>query len=128
MSLNPTGSKPIISTKFGGIESGTCTLFIRKFPIKQWLKIKTITNNPFPSDNIVIDPSIYLGNGSSVSDLVGAEIRYNVLFLDVDGDDQINCSFDLEITQDGTVVDRRSDNKIQQSVEFIFFSQTFILI
>lgn len=127
MSLNPTGSKPIISTKFGGIESGTCTLFIRKSPIKQWLKIKTITNNPFPSDHIVIDPSIHLGSGSSISDLIGAEIRYNVLFLDVDGDDQINCSFDLEITQDGTIIAQKNENKIQEGVEFIFFSQTFTL-
>lgn len=127
MSLNPAGSKPIISARFGGIESGTCTLFIRKPPAKQWLKIKTITNNPIAPIPIEIDPSIYLGSGSSISDLIGAEIRYNVLFLDVDGDEQINCSFDLEITQDGTVIERKSDNKIDRDVEFIFFSQTFTL-
>lgn len=133
MPLNSIGSNPIVSAKFdlkippGKAESGTCTLFIRKSPLDRWIEIMTIHNRPFSSHNIIIDPSIYLGNGNSVKDLVNTEIRYNVLVLDIDGDNKINCSFDLEITQDGTVLVSKSESASKIDVGFVTFSQTFTL-
>jgi hypothetical protein len=133
MPLNSIGSNPIISAKFdlnipsGRAESGTCTLFIRKAPLDRWIEIMTIHNRPFSSHNIIIDPSIYLGSGSSVKDLVNTEIRYNVLFLDIDGDDKINCSFDLEITQDGIVLVSKNESASKDNVQFVTFSKTFTL-
>lgn len=134
MSLNPTGSKPIINAKFdhhiispGIAESGTCTLLIRKSPTVNWLKIATIHNSPFSSHNIIIDPLIHLGPGRDIGDLAGAEILYNVLFLDIDGDKKINCSFDLEVTQDGNIVYSKSDSKNTGNVDFVAFSHDFIL-
>jgi hypothetical protein len=128
MPLNPTGSKPTISINFdkrippGKAESGTCTLLIRKSPTTQWLVIATIHNRPLSSH--VIDPSIHSGSGSSVKELIGAEIRYNVLFLDIDGDDKIDCSFDLEILQDGVTIIAKNEDAAANNVQFIAFSQT----
>jgi hypothetical protein len=131
MPLNPTGSKPTISINFdkrippGKAESGTCTLLIRKSPTTQWLVIATIHNRPLSSH--VIDPSIHSGSGSSVKELIGAEIRYNVLFLDIDGDDKIDCSFDLEILQDGVTIIAKNEDAAANNVQFIAFSQTFTI-
>jgi hypothetical protein len=131
MPLNPTGSRPTISIKFdqrippGKAESGTCTLLIRKAPTTQWSEIATIHNRPISSH--VIDPSIHSGSGISVADSIGAEIRYNVLFLDIDGDDKIDCSFDLEILQDGAIIIEKNEEASENNVQFIAFSQTFTL-
>lgn len=134
MPLNHTGSNPIINVQFDKripsgtkSESGTCTIFIRKAPPNNWIQITTIFNSPSSSHIINIDPSIYLGSSSSVKDLIGAEVRYNVLFLDIDGDNKMNCSFDLEITQDGLTIISKAEIAERNNVESISFTQTFAL-
>jgi hypothetical protein len=124
--LNPAGSDPIVNFKFGGLESGTCTFFFKKSGVAAWTKIATINNDTFASHNIVLNPAKYLGDGSTVADLVNADFRYNLLFLDKDGDGQITCSFDLEITQDGVVIHSESDGTLQ-NVASILLTNSFSL-
>jgi hypothetical protein len=126
MPLDPTGSDPIINFKFGGIESGTCTFFVRKSGVVPWKEIDTINSSTSASHRIVLNPVKYLGTGSSVADLVNADFRYNLLFLDKDGDGKITCSFDLEITQDGKIIHSKSDST-SQKVASILFSNIFSL-
>ena len=83
----------------------------------------TINNSTFASHDIVINPSKYLGSGIAVGE-VGAEIRYNALFLDTNGDNQITCSFDLELKQDGTSMYNKNNNA-KKNVSSILFSDTF---
>jgi hypothetical protein len=124
--LNPAGSDPIINFKFGGLESGTCTFFVKKSGVVAWTKIATVSELPFASHHIVLNPATYLGAGSSVIDLVNADFRYNLLFLDKDGDGKITCSFDLEITQDKVVIHSESDSTTQ-NVASILFTNSFSL-
>jgi hypothetical protein len=134
MQLNPSGSSPIINIKFDAnipaakAESGTCTVFIKKPNTIDWMAIATVVNRPFSSHNIVLDPLIFLEPGSSINDLKNTEIRYNVLFLDIDGDNSIVCSFDLEVTQDKNILVKNTEAAADPTAEFIFFSQTFTLI
>jgi hypothetical protein len=126
MPLNPTGSNPIVNFHFGGIESGTCTFFVKKSGAVAWIKIVTINNDTVASHHIVLNPATYLGAGNSVADLVNADFRYNLLFLDKDGDGKITCSFELKITQDGVVIHGKSDSTIQ-NVASILFTNSFSL-
>lgn len=100
MSLNPTGSNPIISINFGGIDFARCTIFFRKVN-SSFSKIVSFDNQNVNTFSFEVDPNKVLGS-SQVSDLKNCQIGWTVTFVDIQGVSGSQFSFNLEIKQDET--------------------------
>jgi hypothetical protein len=100
MSLNSTGSNPIISIKFGGIDFARCTIFFKKVN-SSFSKIVSFDNENVDTFSFEVDPNKVLGS-SQVSSLDNCQIGWTVTFVDIQGASDSQFSFDLEIKQDGT--------------------------
>jgi hypothetical protein len=105
MPIDPNGDKPVVTASFGGIDFAGCKLFFKNKGDSSFSTI--LTFNGMGSDGFksrftrIIDPAELLGPTKKVSDLVGCELNWSVLFIDY-GDTPLSpYSFELKITQRG---------------------------
>ena len=100
MTLNSTGSNPIVSARFGGIDFGQCTLFFKAQSDDSFSPIYSFDNQNSSAFVFAIDPVKLLGISKKISDLVGCQIGWTVTFIDMDESTISPFSFDLNIDQD----------------------------
>lgn len=101
MSLNTTGSNPIINARFGGIHFGKCTLFLKKPTDINFSPIATFTSRNSSTFTFEIDPQKVLVAGATLSQLVGCDIGWTVTFVNLGTTPSAaQFSFNLTIDQD----------------------------
>jgi hypothetical protein len=103
MPLNPRGSNPVVTANFGGIDFAGCKLFFKKQDETSFKTILIHDSSISGQFTRIIDPTEkeLLGSGSNVSDLIGCEINWSVVFIDYDNTPPSAYSFILAIKQDG---------------------------
>lgn len=105
MTIDPNGDKPVVTASFGGIDFAGCKLFFKKKGDSSFSTI--LTFNGLGSDGFksrftrIIDPAELLDPTKKVSDLVGCELNWSVLFIDYGNTPLSQYSFELKITQGG---------------------------
>jgi hypothetical protein len=100
MSLNPSGSNPIITVNYGGIDFARCRLFFKKLGDPSFSTILTHDNGA-SKFTFTIDPVERLGADKKISDLIGCELNWTIVFIDFDNTPTSQYSFDLAVKQDG---------------------------
>jgi hypothetical protein len=106
MPIDPNGDKPVVTASFGGIDFAGCKLFFRKKNDPSFSTI--LIFNGSGSDGFksrftrVIDPVELLDPTKKISDLVGCELNWSVLFIDYGETPLSQYSFELKITQGGS--------------------------
>jgi hypothetical protein len=134
MSLSLNGSNPVLTLGFGGIQFGSCTLFIKeKIPGSQFRNITVVNNKNFRDHSLTIDPSSLLGSGASLADLQGCELGWTVIFVNLDTSGTIVFSFNLDIQQSSQSImpqpffrDNNSSGLVKNSTS-VMFSDSFKL-
>jgi hypothetical protein len=110
MSLNTTGSDPIINARFGGIHFGKCTLFFKKSTDSVFSPIATFTNQSSSTFTFEIDPQRVLGSGGTLANLVGCDIGWTVTFVNLSATPSTaQFSFDLTIGQGTNILVKFSE-------------------
>jgi hypothetical protein len=127
MSLNITGSDPIINARFGGIHFGKCTLFFKRNTDSEFTPIATFTSRSSSTFTFEVDPQKVLGVGETLSKLVGCNIGWTVTFVNLGSTPSTaQFSFDLTIEQDTKILTTFSEiNSIPTTSQT--FGSTFTL-
>jgi hypothetical protein len=106
MSIDPNGDKPIVIVSFGGIHFAGCKLFFKKKDESSFSTIRTFNgsgSDAFQSRfTYIVDPVELIGPAKKISDLVGCELNWSILFIDYGNALLSQYSFKLTIKQ-GTV-------------------------
>jgi hypothetical protein len=102
MSLNTSGSNPVISINFGGIDFGRCTIFFKE-ATTLFYKKATFDNENSSNFSFEIDPE-KLVDLAGLSNLIGCTIKLMVTFVDIASTPGSRFSFDIKIEQDGTLL------------------------
>jgi hypothetical protein len=100
MSINPSGTSPVITADFGGNDFGQCTLFFKPKG-GSFDRIARFDNENISGFTFTLDPKKLLSQQKSLADLVGCEISWTVTFIDFEEKSGSEYSFDLAIKQDG---------------------------
>ncbi len=119
MPLDPTGSNPIVQVTFASLDSGSCTLFLKKTTDSDWHQIFTPFSNHNADDfSFTIDPTKPPINGSSLSSLVGCKLGWVVKYFNLNNNPGIKFSFGININQSGSIV--MSDSTAEDGVNVAF--------
>jgi hypothetical protein len=106
MPIDPNGDNPVVTASFGGIHFAGCKLFFKKKDDSSFSTILTFNgsgSDAFKSRFIyIVDPIKLIGPTNKISDLVGCELNWSILFIDYGNAPLSEYSFELTIKQ-GTV-------------------------
>jgi hypothetical protein len=99
MGLNTSGPKPLLSIRFGGMQTnGLCDIFFQteNNVIKQF-------NNNQSLHSLTLDPAVLVSPTKTLQDLVGSVIGFNAIFTNVPGS-PIQFSLTMDIQQSGASI------------------------
>jgi hypothetical protein len=106
MPIDPSGDNPVVTASFGGIHFAGCKLFFKKKDDPSFATILTFNgsgSDAFKSRfTYIVDPIKLIGPTKKISDLVGCELNWSILFIDYGNAPLSQYSFELTIKQ-GTV-------------------------
>jgi hypothetical protein len=119
MPLNPAGSNPIVQVTFASLDSGSCTLFIKKITDSSWHQIFAPFNNHGGDGfSFTIDPTKDPIKGISLSNLVSCKLGWVVQYFNLDKNPGIIFSFEISINQSGSTIISNTTTEKDSNVAF----------